>query len=477
MKDLHQDWRGRKQAIAEMAGVRGERRAVTATQLVELIRAEVLDLGVLNGALQTLIALGSSALPRLQPLLDSHNTEVRQAAAVILGQLEPPLGAPLLLGLLEDADTNVRYHAIEALGQQQALAASQRLLEIAEGSDSFLAFAAGEALQQIADPAAGTVFVQPLAPDAFGAEEPETLARQLASVDARTRLDHIRRGLRGPLPREVLTELLDSESEAVRGAAARWLAAAGEVPEGWRDFSPRVRCEVLEEVSDLNELLRFLPYPAEGLVVLRRLTEWPAQPDLEFPERDDLWWNVYLCRLMGAWKLRPEWLEDRLDDLRPPVRAEAVRALALIKSSTRIGSLLLDSELDVAESALQALALSGDWERVRDALDEPRLRSFAFEVLAGSPHREDLEDLPVSLLLSSGNPGAYSVLLERVEQLSRAHCEQFREIVRGGWRPAQLPVRGRRWLPLIFQDAPEVLQELLHDPDEWVRRGARQLLS
>lgn len=499
MKDLHQDWRGRKQAIAEMAGERGQQRAVTADQLVDLIREETLDLGVLNGAMQTLIALGPSALPRLQPLLASRNSEVRQAGAVILGQLEPPLGAPILLGLLEDEDVNVRYHAIEALGQQQALAASPRLCALARGSDPFLAFAAVEALGRIGDPAAAPDLRELLddpvlgesAAEALGvpadepvqeesSPEPEWLARQLDSVDARTRLLYIQRGLQGAPPLVILRELLGHPSESVRAAATRWLSAVGEPPEGWQDFSPRMRCEVVEEVRSLPVLLEYLGHDAEGLVVLRRLTEWPSQPELVFPERDDLWWNVYLCRLLGVWKLRPHWLEERLNDLRAPVRAEAAKGLALAdrqRALARLPSLLLDSELDVAESALQALASIGCWQPVREALDEPRLRDFARGVLAGSPHQEDLEILPADLLLGSDNPAAYQAALQRVEELSRVQCGRFREIVRKGWRPAALPDHGRRWLPLIFQDVPELIEELAQDSDEWVRRGAQVLSS
>ena len=595
MKDLHQDWRGRKQAIAEMASERGKQRAVTAAELVELIGQESLDLGVLNGSLQTLVALGSAALPRLQPLLEHSLSEVRQAAAVVLGQLDPPLGVPLLLQLLSDGDTNVRYHAVEALGQQQSLAAVERLTEMARGKDDFLAFAALEALAQIADPAvlpdlclllshpmlggsaaetlgrighpaalpcllkqlaaedevaiaieslvranaslavapspwlrgpfalerAGQSFPdeamleilkvgarpetvqralssqdpevrleaalnlrdQPcllaLLPEfpervAPALDHPEALAAQLEHVNARTRLLLIQYGLRAETPVAVLRGLLDGPA---RAAAGRWLAAADALPDGWLEREPdgRVRCEVLEEVRSLPVLLAFLGHEAEGLVVLRRLAEWPAQPDLDLPERDDLWWNVFLCRLLGQWRLRSELLEARLDDLRPPVRAEAAKALALADPQRAVRclpALLLDSELDVAEAAVQALASAGCWEPVRGALDEPRLRDFALTRLAGSSHRTDLEDLPAQALLESGNALAYDILLERIEQLSREQCERFREIVLQGWRPSRLPARGRRWLPLIFRDVPEVLRELWGDADAWVRRGA-----
>lgn len=610
MKDLHQDWRGRKQAIAEMANEQGERRAVTAAQLVELIRVESMDLGVLNGALQTLVALGKAALARLHPLLEHSLSEVRQAAAVVLGQLEPPLGAPLLQVLLEDKDVNVRYHAIEALGQQRALAAVSRLAELAQGDDAFLSFAALEALVQIADPAVLpdlcallkrpdlcataaealgrighplalpallTVFRQPdqvaaaiealvranpalevsFTPDqrhwllsgrcffaleraggfypeqdvlevirlqareetlqqALLSESPEVrlaaaqalrdqavlremlqqfpeqvapflddataLVGELEVAGARTRLLLMEHGLRGQTPISPLLDLLGNPEIGPRAAAARWLAAADQLPEGFleKETEERVRCEVLEAVRSLTVLERYLPSLAEGVVALRRLVEWPAEQGLPLlealPRRQDLWWCISLCRTLGRWRSRPDWLEEMLDDLRPPVRSEAVKALAQAdraRAMERLPALLVDVELDVAEAALQALGWLDCWEPVRQALEEKRLRECAQMVLAESPDQADLLDLPLEALLQTENFAAFEVLLAKVELLTREQCDRFRQAVSSsGWRPSVLPEAGRRWMALIFCDQPEVLRELYQDPDPWVRRGA-----
>ncbi len=610
MRDLHQDWRGRKQAIAEMASEQGERRAVTAAQLVELISVESMDLGVLNGALQTLVALGRAALARLQPLLEHSLSEVRQAAAVVLGQLESPLGAPLLQVLLEDKDVNVRYHAIEALGQQGSLAAVPRLAELAGGDDAFLSFAALEALADIGDcralpdlcallgrPDVGAsaaealgrighpqalgpllrVFGQPdevaLAIEAlvranpslevsFSPEQrqwlvaqrcffaleraggfypeqdllevirvqarPETLkqalhhessevrlaaaqalrdqavlkellpefpeqvapylddaeilAGQLVEAGACARLALVEHGLRGQTPSALLLDLLHHPQVGPRAAAGRWLAAAGQLPEGWleAEAEERVRCEVLETVCSLGVLQRYLSSVSEGVVALRRLAEWPpeqALPLLEAsPRRQDLWWCISLCRTLGRWRRRPDWLEEMLDDLRPPVRAEAVKALAQADSQRaveRLPALLIDVELDVAEAALQALGWLDCWEPVRQALEEKRLRECAQVVLADSPEQADLLDLPLEALLRAENFTAFEVLLGKVELLTREQCERLRQAIsENGWRPAVLPETGRRWMALIFQDYPEIMRQLYHDPDPWVRRGA-----
>lgn len=627
MKDsldaLHQDWRERKQAIAELASAEGGKRAVTADRLVELIQAESLDLGVLNAALQTLIALGPAALPRLQPLLTDASPEVRQAAAVVLGQLEAPLGVPTLLEMLRDSDSNVRYHAVEALGQQQALAAIPPLLELAVGGDDFLAFAALEALANIGDPAALPELIslldhpmlagsaaealgrighplayRPLLAALEGIEEagpaleslvrrnpglqvkltpaqraimsqhfwtleregevpPEELfapatealpiiaagaqqrtlhwacghenaelrlaaaeklspppvqvvidllpefparaARVLAACGATRalpdlvlQLNHpsllvrhtlVEEGLRLGLPRPELESLLSSAQAGERGAAARWLVAggalAGEQLKDWLagENEERVRCEVLEALPVNAANLKLVEQrlregsAAEAILLTRRLAEWPEKDGLPLlKRRADLWCCVYLCRTLQRWRARPDWLEEMLDDLRPPVRAEAAKALARVEpdlAARRLPLLLLDAELDVAEAALLALAQIECWEPVRQAVQEARLQATAQKALALSQHSEDLAELPVAALLESGNPAAFQSLLVRLEQLGRSQVAALREAIsRAGWRPVDLP-RGRL-IPQVL----DRVDELFDDTDPWVRRGA-----
>jgi len=614
---LHEDWRGRKQAIADLASVQGGKRAVTAERLVELIQAESLDLGVLNAALQTLIELGPAALPRLQPLMDDDSPEVRQSAAVVLGQLEAPLGVPRLLTMLEDADPNVRYHAIEGLGQQGALVAVPQLLELATSGDAFLGFAALASLGNIQDPSALPELVElladPMLADAaaealgrighklawrpllavlaeveeagqaleslvhanadlqvhltpaqreilrsrhhFGVleregvlpaeqlfssvselleclaqgaqqptlrwalehensevrlaaaeklastqtllellpEYPERAARALADAGhrqalpplvqhlghpgARIRHQLVAEGLRLGTPISELEAALKSPDAGLRGAAARWLVAAGAFPldrlKAWlaEEKDERVRTEVLEVLPVSAEGLAVLQAAAAELVLFNRLlARWPREQGLPLLQRrPDLWSCVYLCRTLSQWKAQPEWLVEMLDDLRPPVRAEAAKALARVDpaaAAQRLPMLLLDAELDVAEAALLALGDMHCWDPVLQSLEEPRLRATARTALAASQDPAHLALLPVGSLLESHNPIAFELLLPRLEQLTRPQIERLqRAICSLGWTPRSLPSTGRRLLPMV-------LDGFESDPDPWVRRAA-----
>ena len=637
MKDalgaLHEDWRGRRLAIAELASAQGDRQAITAERLVDLIRTESLDLGVLNGALQTLVALGAPALPRLEPLLTHPWPEVRQSAAVVLGQLEAPLGVPLLRVLLEDLDSNVRFHAIEALGQQGALVAVPRLLELAVSGDAFLGFAALEALAKIQDPSALPELIELLedpvlagsaaqalgrighplawrpllrilsqleeAPQALeslvrdnpqlpviltaeqrqvfqrhelffaleregeleleqifrsstsalevieaGAQErtllwalevadpevrlaaAEALARRSSASDRvlavlleflaehlervalalgalgrpealphllpylshpslRTRRLLVEQGLRLGTPAAELEAFLSCSDPGLRGSAARWLLAGGALSTSRlgelleKEADERTRCELLEELPVDSDGLVLLQQRlekgsrAEAILITRLMARWPAEQGLSLLARgSDLWSCIYLCRTLGEWRVRPAWLEEMLDDLRPPVRAEAAKALARVDAETarrRLPSLLLDAELDVAEAALLALAEIQCWEPVRQALEEDRLRSRAWRALAQSPDPSDLALVPLAHLLEARSPAALGLLLQHLPALSRSQIEELRVAISAlNWQPGQLPASDRRLLPLVLPRS----EALVSDADAWVRRGA-----
>ncbi|MBS2034476.1 HEAT repeat domain-containing protein [bacterium] len=542
---LHQDWRARKQAVNRLAAGRDQERAATAEQLVQLIQHESLDLGVLNGALQTLVALGRPALDRLRPLLSHSLSEVRQAAAVVLGQLEPPLGVPMLRQMLNDPDTNVRYHAIEALGQQGARTAVPELVELARGADAFLAFAAVEALGAIGDPralpeltllleepilmggAAGALArighplaLQPLLqclsrqaeeevvaalrrllceqplrlepaqrqlleqhgalPELIPLEEacrsrdqaalarllPEEPDRVLPLLEGESGLGAIlaalpeagprvrrllvQQGLRLGCPEAVLRGWLGCDSPGLRAASASWLMQAGlfqaEDLLGWwqMESEERARCEVLEGCSDELLLAAALRSggPAEAALAVRRLAEIPARRGLpllqSLPRPQDFWWSIYLCRTLGSWGVGSKWLAEFLTDARPPLRAEAARALARVDAQAalaRLPALLEDAEPDVSEAALEALASLGQWDRVAEAGE--------LQLLAASPRPQDqqrvLAELPDTFESLAAGPNAALLL--------------------------GLDLSQQQWKQL----APSVSWS---DPDPWVRREA-----
>ncbi len=66
---------------------------------------------------QALIAIGPGAAAALRPLLDDEDTEVRRAAAEVLGLVGEPADAAALSQAARDPDAGVRATALRALGK------------------------------------------------------------------------------------------------------------------------------------------------------------------------------------------------------------------------------------------------------------------------------------------------------------------------------------------------------------------------
>lgn len=156
-------WRVRG-ALVEGLSRRAAPEAITA--LLNAMRENHLDFGVLNSALQVLRASEVETTETLVEFLRDKDSDLRMQAALALGEQQDAKAVPALLDALGDENQNVRYHAIEALGKLQAREAVQPILEIAETRDFFLSFAALEALRSIPDETIAARIV-PLLSDEF----------------------------------------------------------------------------------------------------------------------------------------------------------------------------------------------------------------------------------------------------------------------------------------------------------------------
>ncbi|HUR97657.1 MAG TPA: HEAT repeat domain-containing protein, partial [Pyrinomonadaceae bacterium] len=145
------NWRVRRKLVDAMAK-RAAPEAVAA--LLEAVRKEHLNFGMLNGALQVLQETSIDTTATLLEFLRSDDHDLRMQAALALGQKKNKEAVGYLIAALDDENANVRYHAIEALGNLQANDAVYPLLAIAESRDFFLSFAALDALKRIGDPSA-----------------------------------------------------------------------------------------------------------------------------------------------------------------------------------------------------------------------------------------------------------------------------------------------------------------------------------
>ncbi|MCT7994685.1 HEAT repeat domain-containing protein [Laspinema olomoucense] len=144
------NWQVRRDAVDRLAS---ESDPNLTSELLQLLRNEHRNPGVLNGVLQVLAASDVDMIPALVECLHDSDPDLRIYAALALGERADPRAIQPLLHALQDSNPNVRYHAIDALGQLRSPEAVEHLVAIAESNDFFLAFPALDALMRICDTA------------------------------------------------------------------------------------------------------------------------------------------------------------------------------------------------------------------------------------------------------------------------------------------------------------------------------------
>lgn len=103
-----------------------------------------------NSAMEVLVRFGKKSLFRLTRLLQDDNEEVRNFAAVMLGDIGNREAVGALIQALRDKDPNVSHAAAEALGKIGDRAALMPLIELLKG-DFWLQYAAVTAIGAMQD--------------------------------------------------------------------------------------------------------------------------------------------------------------------------------------------------------------------------------------------------------------------------------------------------------------------------------------
>jgi len=103
-----------------------------------------------NGAMEVLVKFGRMSVPRLVKLLIDEDNEVRNFAAVMLGDIGNREAVGALVKALSDKDVNVSHGAAEALGKIGDRAALLPLIELLKG-DFWLQYAAIAAVGAMRD--------------------------------------------------------------------------------------------------------------------------------------------------------------------------------------------------------------------------------------------------------------------------------------------------------------------------------------
>lgn len=354
----HVDQRVRMAAQFELA----DRRAEVA------LSAAAMRPGPRLARLHAIWGLGQlRAADRALPLLGDADPEVRAQAARVVGDGRVAAGADALLARLKDESPRVRYHVATALGKLKLKAAVGPILEMIGGlgDDRFVRHAAVTALAAIGE-------VDPLLAAAREARPPVRLAVVLAL--RRMGRWEIRDFLRDP---DVRFEAARAINDVPIPDGMRVLSMMAMNPGCPRPLLSRV-INAGFRLGDAGMLARFISggeeAPEMRAEALRALADW------ERPSGRD--------RVLGVWRpLAPrdprparEALGRVLDDLLKAaplmVRIEAVRAARALGAGAPEALRALAGkgvEPPLRAEALRALAVRGDptlGDAVRAALEE-----------------------------------------------------------------------------------------------------------
>ena len=439
-------WRVRR-AAAE--GLAHERDDAALDALVAAVRERHRDPAVLNAALTALVHSALDAVPRLAPLMDDMDADVRTYAALALGLLEDPRAVPRLVAALGDADANVRFHAVEALGRIGSRDAALPVAVLAESRDFSVAFGALDALARIGEPSVAPHLV-PLLDDAL---------LQAAVVDAIGALG-------GPETTAALARLLDAPDAPV-AALARALASLDE-----RHLEEVDGGSLVAELARRNigaagttALLRGLRTASDAdRAAIARVLAWldgegideALAAELAHPSTSSAASDGLVQRgarsigvLLAVLGTAPS--QDADDDSDQRARRAAAAALGRLGATSAVPALvaLLDDAPEVAMVAAGALGHIGDrraFEPLVAALDNPHAA---------------LRQVAVSALNSLGHPA----LADRLSALLRDGSARVRE--------AAARVAGYLGDPSLL--AP--MLALAADDNEPVRRAAIEQLA
>ena len=497
-------WRVRRAAVD---GLTTERDDAAIDALVAAVRERHRDPAVLNAALTALVHTERDVVPRLVPLMDDADADVRTYAALALGLLEDARGVARLVAALDDENSNVRFHAIEALGRIGSREAALPLAAVAESRDFSVAFAALDALGHIGEPSVAPRLV-PLLDDALlqtaaaealgalggpeatgplarlldGADAPvEAVATALAALDERQGDDaalvpEIARRNVSAAGARALVDALPSAAESERPAIVRVL--------GWLDG---------DGIDDV--LAHALIDPATCAVASDALVSRGARA---------------AGPLVEALDVRPGDASGDDDHLARRAAAAALGRLGAASAVPALIALLDDDVPEVAVVAAGALGHIGDrraFEPLLATLDHPHaaLRQVAVSALNSVGHPELATRLPALLRDPSsrvreaaarvagylGDPALLDAMLAlhtdddetvrraAVEQLVRFEDPRATVAVAGALTQGTPAVRAAAARALAHgepRDAIARLTSACGDADPWVRYyGARSL--
>ena len=350
-----ESWRVRRAAVEGVAR-RAAPDAIAA--LLNSVRENHHNLGLLNSALQVLALSDVDTLSPLVEFLNGPDADLRMQAALALGEQRDARAAPALMAVLDDEDANVRYHAIEALGKLRAIEAADALARVAETRDFFLAFPALDALTQIGDSRVAPRLV-PLLEDELLREPAAAALGELGDEKAVAPLAALLNTPAAPTPviAESLAVLNDryeklyAEGEHIADLSRRAIDATGA-----QNLLDALDAETTENLRPLALVLGWL----EGAAVEQALTHLLGRADAR---------NEIVEALVRHGSGVTDLLIEQLAAEDLEIRRSAVVALGRIGDARATPALVrvLDEDAELTIPAASALAKIGD-RRAFDAL-------------------------------------------------------------------------------------------------------------
>lgn len=357
---------------------------------------------VRNAAIEAFPRYGAQAGIHLGGLLKDEDEEIRQFAALILGEINDPFAVEKLVEALDDPDENVRHAAAESLGKIGDARAVPHLINSL--NDSFwIQYPAVVSLGQIGDPSAVSHLIQ-LTNDELLSQPAIRALGAIADISVIPVLASILRSCDSELRNETLAALVKIQSKIDRFFVCNWSC----IPS-------------IKKALDRYELIEYMQKSLaddemesrkNAIIALGWLKKKQAVPKLiELLEEYEL--EEYVMGALAS--IGPEATPDLVSALATPdpkLRAALIRTLDWIGDEKSVMACLphiQDEDEEVRHQAIMALDNLVESEAVEDAL---------LKMLSGpSP---ETTALLVEIMGKSGSPA----LPEKLISLLDADCEK-----------------------------------------------------
>jgi len=143
------EWRVRKTAVSAL--IQLKRDSTLSDALIDLLQSPEENMGRQNAVVESLIGIGSPAVPSLIRALPRVSKETKKFIVDVLGEIGDKTATACLMETLSDEDENVKLAVVEALGKLKDSRAVESLIVLLGSENHLLGYASIKALERIQD--------------------------------------------------------------------------------------------------------------------------------------------------------------------------------------------------------------------------------------------------------------------------------------------------------------------------------------